>query len=421
MPITDTSGNRAADYVFTVASGDFGGWTFLLSNIADGSTLLDLTSYATAKVSVRLNRPLGQTLNLSVDTPGLHTIAGDGDPNLVAGTRSIKAYQDGVLRANTKIQALDYVGDADSRSVQIAAYDPLLQLLSRTVFDASGRLADPIGLAPSPTTAASLIQFVIANSVLYEDNVGSPAPLPIDYTSGTLTGSTDIACELTDSPMTIGDLIGLLTDTGVADIEMVPIEGSAGLLARMNVVEEQGSDLSATVHFDYATGDFSCSGARRGFDIGELCNRLTYELGPKTGLDQWQGNIVGTETTPVDLSAYQALQLASRAKYGTYATVRIYDSGTENAARPLFHRLWKTEVILRHAPREMLFLTPAAGDGCPFRPFIDYNAGDIVTTNVEGLGPSIADAQQRIYGFDVDIGLNGVENVGELLTSADAE
>jgi hypothetical protein len=388
-------------------------WTYLLCDKDSDAELADLTEWSlTKKISARLNRPLSTVLTIPGDTAAIRDSSFDGRPNLEVGRRTIKAYQDGVLRGHTLVWNIGPSGDENQTSVMVTGYDPMMLLPKRLVQESDGTFANP--QFASPITGAEILQQVIDNTV------SNDGPLPID-TSGAISSSTDLAADLTNWPTTIGDLFTMLTDTGVLDVQMAPVDTHtgfpAGIMAQLLVADELGADLTDSVHFDYATGDFSVANIRRSFDMDELCNKLWYYLGPRIDDTHYRGNITATEA---GLETYAALQLASRDLYGVYMDARIYDdTDVESDARPLFHRLWKTEVQLRVNPRELLYVQPAAGDGCPFRPFIDYNPGDRVSVNAADIvGPAIDGAVQRIYGFDVDEDQDGIERASELIVSA---
>jgi hypothetical protein len=228
--------------------------------------------------------------------------------------------------------------------------------------------------------------------------------------------------------MTVGDLATLLTESGVVDLVARPVDSSmgytAGIMAELSAVSRYGTDKSGYLHLDYATGDYSVAKARWVEDGSTLGNKIVYELGPRKDVEHWRGNITATETTPVNLSAYLALEMASREKFGASATIRVYDSeGDESSARPLFHQLWKTEVVLRDDARQLLYLTPAATNSTTsFAPFDDYDKGDTISVNTGTVtGNPVVNGKQRIYGFDIDTDTEGVERVGELICSADGE
>lgn len=391
-------------------------WTFSLCDRVTDATLADLTVWSTSKkVSARLNRPLAVDLTVPGDTTSLQGDAGDGLPLLWPGVRTVKAYQDGTLRGHTIVWNWGPSGDPNNTAWTLTGYDPMMLFPKRLVQEADGTFADPV--FPSPISGAEIIQLALENTI------ANDGALPIDLT-GPIASSADLAADLSGWPTTIADLVSTLTDTGELDIQMFPVDTTtgyaAGVMAQVRVADSLGSDLTATVHFDYGTGSYNVSNIRRSFDLDELCNKLYYYLGPRGTYDNrhYKGNITATET---GLEAYAALQDTSRDIYGVFMDVKIFDdTDVENSQRKLFHQLWKTEVTLRVQPRELLYVTPAPGTGSAFRPFIDYNPGDVVSVNASTLvGPAISSAAQRIYGFDVEIDANGVERVSELIVSPD--
>lgn len=402
-------------------------WQYTLCDLASDTQLADITAVCqTKQISPRLNRPLSITVTGAGDTAEFRNTDFDGNPNLMVGYRTIKAFQDGVLRGNTIVWNIAPSGDANTQTIQVIGMDPMVQLVKRPV-RASGNLADPIW--PSPITGAQIVIDILDDTINTNPLLGEgdgAQPLWFTYALMSPTDSTvDLGSQLSDWPMTISDLISLLTDTGVFDLVLVPVDTStgapAGTLGSLFASDSWGSDISGTVSFDYATGLNNVSAIRRTFDMDEICNKLYYYLGPKIDLTHWQSNITGTEITPVDLSFWEGLQLASRAIYGTYMDVKIYDSTElESGSRQLWHRLWEEEVAVRVNPREMVYVTPQAYESGGFRPFIDYNIGDVVGINAADIvGPAISGAMQRIYGFDVSQDKDGVERVAELLTTAD--
>jgi hypothetical protein len=420
------------------------GWTFSLWDVKTDTFLCDLTTLATkAEVTPMLNRALTVTLTLAADQPVLSTIAADGDPYLYVGTRAVKAYQGGVMRAHCYVWTCEWDGDENmAPTVQVTCVDPLLRLNSRTLYvDNNTGVALLAGwVIPSPTTGGQILSQALAlNGQGGIDDAlllpGQPAPALFPIVFGFDLTLTDLSAAITDAPLTIGDAYSLLTDSGACDVILQPIDSAgsgqpAGTMAQMNCYESAGSDVSASVVFEYQTGSKNVAKGRRVLDMSTLGNRIQYLLGPKLGVDHWRSNITGTETGAgpgtQNLAPWEQLQFLSRAKFGTYSQNRLFDSDDgASSARPLYHRLWKTEVNLRWQPRDLLYFTPMAGTAASPapRPFIDYNIGDIVGVQAGTfLGPAITNAKQRIYGFTVTIdGSDGVERVGELVCSADAE
>lgn len=405
--------------------------TVKLVDWASDTELADLTEFCqTKKVSPRLNRPRSTTVTLPGDTPALRDTSFDGRPNCEVGRRLLKIYSDAApgdgLVANSLIWLVGPSGDENTTSVEIAGYDPLILLPYRLVQEADGTFADP--KFASPISGAEILQQALQNTI------ANDGALPIDLT-GPIASSVDLAADLANWPMTIADLFTMLTDTGALDALINPVDthngAAAGVIGQLTAADHLGQDLSGTVSFDYATGLHNVAQIRRTFDMSTLCNKLWYFLGPKGANDNrhYHGNITATETGAApgseDLAAYQALQQASQDLYGVYMDAKVYDdAGTENEVRKLFHVLWKTEVTFRVKPRELLYMTPVAGNdnstpAPPFRPFRDYNVGDKVGVTASDIaGPALA-GSQRIYGFDVEEGTDGVERVGEFITTAD--
>ena len=375
-------------------------WSFRLTDIETGDELANLTSAAlTAKIAPRLNRPLTLQLELPADNPDIRATAPDGDPNLSVGTRSIKAYRNGTLRANVIVWNLSYDGDADTAKVSVTGYDPLVQLRRRPARDATGDFSNPeFG---DDVQAGDLVQNLVSETQAWEGDT------LIDPGAGDCSAGTPLGGNLADWPIMIFDLLTIITDTGVVDVVLTPLETTTGNLAALNAVNSWGDDKTATVSFDYATGAHNVATARRVIDMDDFCNKLWYYLGPKIDVQHWRGNITGRDD-------------ASVAKYGVYMDIKIYDSGQENAERDLFKVLRATELDHRKKPLELLYVTPQAGVGP--EPFDDYGIGDLVTVNLGAVfGPEVSSATQRIYGFDVDLDTDGVERVAELIVSAQGE
>jgi hypothetical protein len=404
-------------------------WNVQLTKIADDSVLVDFSNlFQSASVNPRANKPRVATAIIPGDIAGIRTINIDGDRNLVTGTRALKIKRDGTLWAHCKVWDLDGNGDENQTSIAIAAYDPLVDLYSRWVRDSTGDLAKPD--FSSPISGAAMIKQAIENSVTFD------GALPIDTSTGTfdtaIPPAVDLSAELANWPLTIGDLIDLLTKTGVCDVVAKPVDTSlgyaAGVLVALSVRNKAGTDRSATVHFDYATGDHSVSKFRFTESMGNpqqtgggLCNKLWYELGPRIDQSHWAGNITATETTPDNLAAYLALENASRAKYGVFHDIRILDAYDENNARKMWHQLWKREVKYRVVPVQRAYITPIAD--APFKPVADYDVFDTVALNAADLcGPQLVAVKQRIYGYTASKqGPDSVERVSELISMVDDE
>jgi hypothetical protein len=262
------------------------------------------------------------------------------------------------------------------------------------------------------------------------NTIANDGPLPIDLT-GPIASSTDLAADLTNWPITIADLITTLTATACLDILLNPVDThlgyAAGILGSLTAPTISAKTSPAASTSTSRQGDYSIAKLRRSFDMSSLANKLWYYLGGAYPLDSshYAGNITGTETGAApgseDLTAYQALQLASQDLYGV-ADGRPRSSTTTTTRTPqrkLWHRIWKTEVALRTVPRELLYITPVRGEAAPY-PAVHRLHGrrhDLRSNAASSSGRRSPTARQRIYGFDLTEDVDGVETVGELIVS----
>jgi hypothetical protein len=407
--------------------------------------LYDLQTNELADISgISLTRTMRRRLNMTrafvVTAPAadslLTTVAGDGYPNLRRGNRKLIVWEDGGPGDQPifhgRIFNCERTGDGTQNLVTITAFDPYMEIgfesndfAGRPVRDGGGDLVLPrftASVSNTPDTAISgpdLIQQVLANSVTSE------GALPIDFSSGTFDLAVPPAVDLSvvDTmawPVLVGDFINQLVQTDVVDFDMRPVDPSEGfdpyVMVALSAVSSFGTDRSGTVHFDYWTGSKNAAKARHVEDFSTICNKLYDYLGPKAGVERWAGNITpGSPGTTVDPTA-------SRALYGEFMAIRIYDSlQTENSNRPLYIALWNAEQGLRIEPRNMLFVTPLDGEKALYVPPQDFDVGDLIEVNVgDALGITLADAQ-RVYGYDKTWTREDVAQVSELITSADAE
>lgn len=415
--------------------------------------LSDITGIAFDKAgSYRLNRPTTWQFRVPCNDPLVSTIYGvDGRPYLTKGRRlKVRRTPNGGgsarLVANNMITRVERQGDENNAYAIVNTIDPMFFWPKRPVRNDDGSFTapndafgNPTPMFPSPISGADMILRAVANSVTFEGSLG------LDTFSGNfdlaVPPAADLGFEMTNTPITIADLATLLTNTGELDIGLTPIEegidlGGGHAQAILNAVSQTGADLSTSVHFDYGTGLYNVKNIRHVDDIESICNRLWYYLGPPlTDGQHWGANITGDDPHlpgnvlggdgpggDVDYSnPLGDLIVASRIFYGVFMDVRMYDAGYESDARDMFRRLWQTEVLLRVNGREMIAITAVPHSS--YLPFEAVNVGDIFTLNTDGdkLGVEIASAQQRLYGFDVNPDNDGIERLGEFVTSADAE
>ncbi len=403
------------------------GYTLELCDRATDTLLADLTGAATFTIKPRRSgQALAIVASLAADNADIRDTSFDGTRNLMKGIRTLKVRKNTALIGHGIVGRPDYSGDENTTLVTFTAYGALYWLRGRPYRDATGNLIDPD--IASPIAGATILKNGVANTISNSGPAGDQeGPLPIDATSGTfdetIPPAADLGIELTDWPINLDAIVTLLAQTGAVDIWDDPVDtgmgADPGIIGVLNVANRRGSDLSGTVQFTYGP-DGNVKAVRRSDDMDFLANKKIYYLGPKIDTEHWKGNITATETTPEDLSAYLALEEASRDKYWTIVDIQVFDdNANDNANRKLWHEVWKQDVVSSVEGQEDVHITPAAN--CEFEPFDDYNPGDSVEINVDdSCGPELVGAVQRIDGFDVSVGLDGFGDVGELQSIQDS-
>jgi hypothetical protein len=242
------------------------------------------------------------------------------------------------------------------------------------------------------------------------------------------------------APMTIAEIASLLTNTGELDIVIEPIIG-LGIPSNLGRVHcfngNYGNDLTGSVHFDYATGDYNARLLRRTEDMSTIANKNWYYLGPRQDQQHWAGNVTGDRpslphppggdvTLPYTNGApgsptnpLGGVIASSRNELGVFMQIGIYDNfGSEASAFPLYERLWQVESLLRANPRNMVYITPirngAFGPG-------DFDVGDLITINIGDAARVSESGVQRIYAYTIDIDDDAVEALGEFESSPDQD
>lgn len=277
------------------------------------------------------------------------------------------------------------------------------------------------------------------------------------------TGGVDLSGAPEDYPMTIAEAFELLASTGELDGVMTPIDSVPGKMARVDMYNgNYGTDRTASVAFEYATGAHNVRALRMTEDSTNVCNKLWYYLGPRAltvrdpaGDQHWNANITGddpflhytTDGEPgpggksvnSDNTQYVALNnpLGDRiydsrtGGCGVRMEVRIYDAqGDENPSefRELYRRQWQNESWLRAEPRILIHVTPVrTSEAMSLPPGVspiaigDFDIGDLVTVTAGPVVRGGFTGAQRIYEYTVSWDEDGILEVGELLTSSDQE
>jgi len=270
-------------------------------------------------------------------------------------------------------------------------------------------------------------------------------PLFIDLAGATYdSGIADLSGAPTDWPMTIAEVFELMSSTGTLDAVLSPIDSGGNMASLVVKNGDYGNNLTATVAFEYATGDHNVKSVRMTEDSTAVCNKLWYYLGPRVGSaidppgDQhWRANITADDPGLPDPPNSDIISRrdASRSSCGVRMEVRIYDGqgdgvvdASPSAFRELYRRLWQMESWLRAIPRTLVHITPVkTSEFYQLPPGVtpvqvgDFDIGDMVTVTADSIVRGGFTGAQRVYGFTVSWDEDGVVELGELQTSADQE
>lgn len=433
----------------------------------DGSLLGDVASIAFDKVlRRRLNRP--SEVSFRVPSYMVNDIQSDGRPLICAGYRTVAVTLDSTgLFFHGIIWNVQDDGDEDMIYTQVTAYDPLMIWRSRPARDdvdsysgEAGNLSDPSFLERNKFGGPIMEEILTASESPLRVPSLAEGQLMIDLANSTFAGGgSDLSGAPTNWPMTLAEIATLLTNTGELDIVLVPIIGAVGAFGLMDLATvhtftgNYGTDRTATVHFDYQTGDFNSRLFRRTDSMETVANKNFYFLGPRLDQQHWRSNVTGDHPdlprpSGGDVNApytggdvpgsannlLGGLIESSRTDLGVFMNIGIYDNfgsgsgtaGSESSAYPLFLRQWQVESLLRAVPRNMVYLTPvrdqadlpAGGD--VFAPG-DFDIGDLVTINIGAKTRLAQTGAQRIYGYTIEIDEDGVEALGEFVASPDQD
>lgn len=371
------------------------------------------------KVWRRLNRIAGASFVVPSDHELINATESDGRPTLSAGYRTCCITLDSTgLFLNGIVWHLEDEGEEDMCYTKVTVLDPRVYWPARPARDADGDFSDPTFIKDFET-GPQILQAILENS---ESAGGGPptdaeGSLFLDITSGPYElGGPDLRGAPTNFPMSIAEIDSLLTETGQVDTIIVPTDNGPTELGRVEIYNgDYGSDVSGTVDFEYATGDFDARKFRRTEDMATVRNKLWTYLGPRLDLQHWRANVTGT------LSAGPALAAridASRDELGVFMEVEIQDDqGNESSDRPLWIRYWQLKSWLATQPRELVYFTPIRGS----EHIGDFDIGDLVGVATSNRARKATSGVQRIYGYEIDIDDDGVEEIGELEVSADQE
>ena len=307
-------------------------------------------------------------------------------------------------------------GDANDQMSTIRGNSPDEFFDRRQAQDADGDYSDP-SLFEDFEDAVSIFAAALQNTI---DNDGAFGMALGSAGSG---GVPLVGMRPVDWPLDLATLRKLLCDTGQLDTVVIPGSGGTSSMDLYN--GDYGSDLSASVSLDYATGGFNCSAAELTWDLASLITRIRYFLGPKRpqyegDVQHWAGDVQiddpALDVTPFDTlqATIESLSASGEAAWGLLRQIVIYDAqGDEDSLKDLFMHTWQADMLGKLRPRKLLRMTPEPGT------VPAAGIGDIVSVNALIRGTSVT-GTQRIFERTVEQDTEGNQTVS-FVVSADQD
>jgi hypothetical protein len=197
------------------------------------------------------------------------------------------------------------------------------------------------------------------------------------------------------SPLLISELAALLRQAGACDIVLTPTDAAGGAQATVDAVNLAGTDLPGTT-FAYGTGSKNVAWAYPETSMDDICTKLWYELGIRTGSHFANNVTVDAPGVTVDPSTAQS-------EFGIWH--RIVEHPVWNGKIPnsspffkMYVRRFNAELGLRMWPRTVVRIVPQMG--LAPEPWVDYNLGDTPRLDLGMLGIDVSGASFRIIGWD---------------------
>jgi hypothetical protein len=320
-----------------------------------------------------------------------------------------------------RVHHVDEQGDENEMYRLLTAVDPGFILEFRPARDGAasptpGNFATPTFMTRDMTGPAMLQETLSAS----ESNEGS-----LGFSLGSFaSGGVNLSGLPTDFPMTISEIVGLLTGTGEVDVVMSFSAGGA----TMNVYNgDFGTDLSGSVSFKYAMGTASnCRACRRTIDASALVNKYWLFMAPRYDREHWRGNITGDHPELPALPGYATVAGAISSSRSTYLQRMVVEAIDADyvTAHQLYLHYWLRYSYMRANPKTMVHLTPDPGIAPSF------SVGDRIHVQAGSSFGGGFSGTQRVFQYTYRWDENGVIELGEpvgqaaapaLLVSADQE
>jgi hypothetical protein len=383
----------------------------------------DVSGYVLSPViSPRLSVQSMQTWRVPLVPAVLAMSGGDGYPLFQAGMRRLLAYRNGQLVANDLLWRAKPEGGPDSGYLSCEAVGPMIEWTARYAQDANGQIFDgpssdgtdrgmdlPAGIIATPSmvvTGGELLRQALANTIANDGPLSITLGGP--FSTSPIPGG-NVAFEMGSlSPLLISELASLLRQAGVCDIVLTPTTAGSAQ-ASVSAVNRAGADLPG-VQFSYGTGPNNVAWAYPESSMDDICTKLWYELGLRTGSHFANNVTIDAPGVTVDPTASQAL-------LGIWHKIVQHPvwNGKIPNTHPFFKmyvRRYNAELGLRMWPKTVVRIVPQPG--LAPEPWTNYNLGDTPRLDLAQLSIDVSGASFRIIGWDAKPQDDGREQV-ELL------
>lgn len=389
-------------------------WKLVIAD-RNGTNLLDVTNIATdRKFSWRLNRPESASFRLPADDDRMLITHSDGFPLVWPILRFLKAYrQEPVSNTDpTPIYRLRFCGPiwqmqddgaGEGQSTMVVAFGIMQLLQKRACIDNQGHhfMNPQGGNPPGPRFTARIgdaLNALIANSKQWKGG------LPIDVIGG--WPATPVYVLNFEGKMIYDAFIETSDMLDGLDYEFRVKENCR---ADLIMSQRRGADRPNAV-FTYARAGSNCVRVTRLVDAQTFSNAVV-----GVGSNSAVGGAAfdsGAYDNP-SISVYGTME-----HFANHPHIVGQFSASNPASFATLTALAQEELAFRSKMRQIISWVPQAGIAP--EPFLDFDVGDTIRAHAGPILRGGFGGVQRVYGIDIDLNEEGVENLGSVLTSPES-
>jgi hypothetical protein len=417
---------------------------------------VEVTNVCTAgSWTPRLNRPAQATVTIPME----ESIGDVGDLLKIVLTDGAG---DDEIVFHGRILTVQTDTDKDGGTTVYNAQDAMELWQWRPVRADDGDFSKPSGsgatdgsdIIATYVTGPQILEAMLSNSINAGAGPPSDAEGPLGLILGNFAGGgVELYGAPVDWPMQISELFALLVSTGQLDAVITYSDPGGGITGTVDAYNgDFGTDLSASVRFEYGTGLYSASALRWLRDMTSMVNKYWLYGGPRietaadpAGDQHWCFNVQGFDPglayPPGGMSVQADNSPAgppwtdnplgekiynSRITYDVRMRIDIFDAydadegcvpGFGAGGRELYRRQWQVFSWFACEPREIIHITPTRDTfiGC-------FGIGDLVHVEAASQVRGGFSGSQRVYEYTVSWeGPESVLTLSEVQTSADME